>query len=271
MATAQQLVDVARHEAGYLERRTNRTKFAAEAGHPNGYAWCHTFVVALLRRLGVSVPAMVLLTAFTPTAANAFKAAGRWVKPEDIEPGDIVFFDFPDAKDRVQHVGIATESVRRRWLRLGKRYVTCVEGNTSAGRAGSQDNGGGVFERTRPLSHAVGAGRPVFDLNTTEEAHVADLTDRFVAPSWGKRQARTRLAPTYRLDIDPGNPTTAVVCAFNGAPLDGGPTAKFGTVPFKKVTGLASPPVALLELPDGQVVVHCDAGHQYAVATKPAA
>lgn len=164
MTNASQLVAAARSEIGYLENPpgSNKTKFAKEAGHPNGAAWCLTAVVALLKRCKIRVSRGVLETAYTPTAAYAFERDGRWIEPIDIEPGDIVFFDFPDAKDRVQHVGIATEPVRRSILRLGRRVVVCAEGNTSSGNRGSQDNGGGFFERTRPLAHAVGAGRPYF-------------------------------------------------------------------------------------------------------------
>ena len=35
-----------------------------------------------------------------------------------------------------------------------------IEGNTSSGNAGSQDNGGGVFRRKRPASVIVGCARP---------------------------------------------------------------------------------------------------------------
>jgi hypothetical protein len=143
-------------ELGYTEATpgSNRTKFAAEAAHANGQPWCATFVVAMARRVGVKLPSE---SAYTPTMANAFKPLQRLP-----QVGDLAFFNFPgDGKNRIQHVGIV-ESVD--FLRA---QVTCIEGNTSAGTTGSQDNGGGVYRRTRPFSHVVGFGRPSYPKEIT--------------------------------------------------------------------------------------------------------
>lgn len=154
MTTAAEFVAAAAREVGYTERPTgsNRTKFAAIAGHPNGQPWCASFVVAIARRVGLQLPSE---SAYTPTMAAGFKNVGRWVTPKNIEPGDVVFYDFPDSKRRIQHVGIAA-------ARPAAGFIDCIEGNTSAGSSGSQDNGGGVYRRRRPLAHVVGAGRPAF-------------------------------------------------------------------------------------------------------------
>lgn len=153
MATAQELIDAATREIGTTERPagSNRQPYAAAAGHANGYAWCASFVVAMARSVGLKLPSE---SAYTPTMANGFKAAGRWYGRYSGAPGDIAFFDFPDRTMRIQHVGIVVSVIGD--------YVTCVEGNTSSGSSGSQDNGGGVFRRVRPLSHVVGFGRPDF-------------------------------------------------------------------------------------------------------------
>lgn len=163
MATAQGLLAAARSELGTTESpaRSNRTAFAAEAGHANAAPWCATFIVAIARRVGLALPSE---SAYTPAMANGFRAAGAW-HPEP-RPGDLAFFDFPgDAKRRIQHVGIVESAT--------PTTVTCIEGNTSPGAAGSQDNGGGVYRRTRPRTHVVGYGRPHF---TTPEDDMA-LTD----------------------------------------------------------------------------------------------
>lgn len=138
-------------ELGYTETPpgSNRTKFAKEAGHANGQPWCATFVVAMARRVGVKLPSE---SAYTPTMAAAMR---EWQRLP--QPGDLAFFNFPnDGKNRIQHVGIV-ESVD-----FTKATVTCIEGNTSSGTSGSQDNGGGVYRRTRPFSHVVGFGRPAY-------------------------------------------------------------------------------------------------------------
>ncbi len=143
------MLEEALREIGYTEDPpgSNRTKFAAEAGHAPAQPWCATFVVAMARRANVHLPSE---SAYTPAMAQAFKTAGLWTSIP--HPGDVAFFDFPDSKDRIQHVGIveSTDPVRG--------TVTSIEGNTSAGNHGSQDNGGGVYRRTRPLAHAAGFG-----------------------------------------------------------------------------------------------------------------
>lgn len=151
MTTAAQFVDAARAEVGYFEMPVNRTKFAAEAGHANGQPWCATFVVAMARRVGLKLPSE---SAYTPAMYNGFRAAATAYRHGAPRPGDVVFFDFPDSVNRIQHVGICVSATAT--------SVTCIEGNTSPGTAGSQSNGGGVFGRTRPRSHVVGYGRPAF-------------------------------------------------------------------------------------------------------------
>lgn len=59
------------------------------------------------------------------------------------KPGDFVMINFPGGDPRVDHIGMVTKSPVNGW-------VETVEGNTSA--AGSQDNGGAVLRKNRPLS-----------------------------------------------------------------------------------------------------------------------
>lgn len=143
------LLEEALRDVGYTEDPpgSNKTKFAAMAGHPNGFPWCATWVVSVARRARVQLPNE---SAYTPTMALGFKSAGLWSQIPT--PGSLAFFDFPDASSRIQHVGIVVSSDPV------KATVTCVEGNTSPGRLGSQVNGGGVYIRTRPMSLVVGFG-----------------------------------------------------------------------------------------------------------------
>lgn len=53
-----------------------------------------------------------------------------------------------------EHVGIVTK--------VEGRTIYSIEGNTSSSSAGSQDNGGGVFERKR-VNNIVGFGRLKYD------------------------------------------------------------------------------------------------------------
>jgi hypothetical protein len=174
LGSPERLLDEARSEIGYTEQPagSNRQKFAKEANHTNGQAWCATFVVAMTRRAGVSIPSE---SAYTPTMANAFRAEERLFDEPQI--GDITFFDFPDSVHRIQHVGLLEG--------FTDTTVTCVEGNTSAGTAGSQSNGGGVYRRTRPRSHVVGFGRPIFtevEVTDDEMNRIAELVVEKLSP-----------------------------------------------------------------------------------------
>ena len=152
MRTAEDFINACNQEVGYIEEPINRTKFAAIAGHRNGQPWCHTFLVAKARQTGVDLPPGVADTAYTPSGVAAWKRAGRWFT--DPKPGDWAYFDFPDNVRRVQHVGVVVSA------NSTTHIIVTIEGNTSAGRSGSQTNGGGVFRRIRGTGTVVGYGRP---------------------------------------------------------------------------------------------------------------
>lgn len=156
MTTPQEFIAAAAKWVGTTENPpgSNRQPFAPLAGHAQGHPWCASFVVAVARSVGLRLPSE---SAYTPTMFNGFAATGSGFRPGKgvpITPGSIVFFDFPDSVHRIQHVGICTG--------VSANYVTCIEGNTSPGVNGSQDNGGGVYLRTRPIAHVAGFGRPNF-------------------------------------------------------------------------------------------------------------
>lgn len=185
MATADAFLREAASEIGYREdpSGSNRTKFAKEAGHPNGAPWCASFVVAIARRVGVNLPSE---SAYTPTMAAGFKKENRW-HAKDPKPGDLVFFDFPDSQHRIQHVGIVAE-VR------ADGSLTTVEGNTASGDHGSQHNGGGVYRRHRTTRYVVGYGRPRFEptppLFAQEDMLLMAiaLNDKDARRAWARRQ-----------------------------------------------------------------------------------
>lgn len=134
----------------------NHTKYAAEAGLPNGVYWCAVRVSAIGRRCGLHIAGGP--TTSTRALKGAAEKEGCWVRPADIQPGDIVLFHLtgrngPGAPD---HTGICVAVDHHTGT------VTTVDGNTSFGPGGSEDNGGAVAKRTRPLTAALGASRPTF-------------------------------------------------------------------------------------------------------------
>lgn len=152
----QDLVAAAQRYIGTNESPTGSNKqiFAAKAGHQNGLPWCATFIVACAREIGLKLPSE---SASTKTMAQGFKDAGAWHAKG--APGDIAFFDFPDSSTGIQHVGIITGG-------SGSSYQT-IEGNTSSGAGGSQDNGGTVAAKTRDVGTIVGFGRPAYGAGMT--------------------------------------------------------------------------------------------------------
>ena len=70
--------------------------------------------------------------------------AGRVVQPADIQPGMLILFDWDD-DGSPDHIGICEK-------RINDRTFQTIEGNTSRGVVGSQDDGGWVARRTRDIS-----------------------------------------------------------------------------------------------------------------------
>lgn len=152
MTTAQDIIATARAEIGTKEHPagSNRQKYGATFGH-DGVAWCGYFAAWCFLQHGIDLRDWCRNVGYTPTLFGDLSGRGWGVARGSILPGDLVFFDFPGAKNRIEHVGIASHPTNG-------QQVTSIDGNT-AGPAGSQSNGGQVLERTRPLAHVAGAVR----------------------------------------------------------------------------------------------------------------
>lgn len=143
------VIQTAREQVGYHEGRSdghwnNQNKYAAIAGHPNGYAWCATFVYAL--GVIVGAPGLFPDTASCDVAAAWYKKRGRW--GETPRKGAQVFFG---TSSDLNHTGIVVD--------FDRDYVYTVEGNTNL--TGARE-GDGVYDRKRLRlsSNLVGYGYP---------------------------------------------------------------------------------------------------------------
>lgn len=136
------------HPAG-----SNLTRYGAATG-VDGVPWCAIFIGWGLRQHGVDPAGFFGTTQwrYCPAIYQAARAAGRLVPAEQARPGDIVLYRFSGPV--IQHVGVCLSN------QPGARLITTIEGNTSAGTSGSQDNGGGVYRRQRPYSLIAGVARP---------------------------------------------------------------------------------------------------------------
>ena len=137
------VLDIARAELGTTERPagSNRTKYGRWMGL-DGQPWCMSFVQWCFAQAGQPLPCKT----------GSCSALLRWYRenqPDRVaktpQPGDIVIYSFG-------HTGIVESAA-------GSTF-TAIEGNTSPGAAGSQDNGGGVYRRTRGRSTVTAYIRP---------------------------------------------------------------------------------------------------------------
>lgn len=153
------IIEMAEQQMGVTEfpAGSNKVKFNEwyyPEGHPyfidsRPYAWCGTFCSYVYYFAGFPMPAIdsILGVHYVPTLYSKAKAL-KWATNEP-KRGDLVLFDFMnDGKTFAQHIGIF-----EKWI--GHDLFTCIEGNTSSNERGSQDNGGGVFKRTRNKRHVV--------------------------------------------------------------------------------------------------------------------
>lgn len=155
MATAEQVLAVARAEVGYREAPVNRTKYGRAYGS-DGFAWCLTYCWWVVNQVPGGA-GLLPKSAYTPYAYDWFKANGRaFATPQ---PGDLAFFNWRNntrAWPLPQHVGIV-EAINP------DGSLTLIEGNTQQGTTGNQSDGGGVWRRTRARTpYVVGYGRPAY-------------------------------------------------------------------------------------------------------------
>lgn len=160
MATAKELLNIARAELGYKETPagSNLNKYGKWYGL-NGQPWCVIFVMWVFARAGVNLPTR---TASCTTLRDAAIAAECWVTG-DYRKGDIVIYDW-HGNNTPDHCGIVDE--------VEGATVAAIEGNTAVG---NDSNGGAVMRRSRPLNQILGAVRPIYEVepmdNTPSPAH----------------------------------------------------------------------------------------------------
>ncbi|WP_172169350.1 CHAP domain-containing protein [Brevibacterium sp. CT2-23B] len=151
MATPSQLVAKATSKVGTTEiGYTNKVEFndwfyVGRSKYGSWAAWCAAFTSWACAQIGMKANIDYPRTAGVAIARSWAQQRGRWVSPSNIKKGDLVVF-----LPHFSHIAIARADA-------SGGSVKTVEGNTSPGSSGSQRDGGGVWNRTRPLS-LVGGG-----------------------------------------------------------------------------------------------------------------
>jgi len=148
--TVDQFLARCRREIGYTEKPVNLTKFAAMAGHPDGNAWCITFLVAMAHETGLILP---YHGAYSPAMAQAFKNQGRYGTTP--RKGAFGFVYHPEL-GRIAH-GFVVESL------LPDRYTIGINGNSNSG--GSRT--GGMVCRVKRSPLRITYGYPKYAIPTT--------------------------------------------------------------------------------------------------------
>jgi hypothetical protein len=117
-----------------------------------GQPWCGLYCIVAWAAAGKALPKDTVST--VAILGRARRGDGfAAVKPEQARAGDLVVMDFSPAPPEAMHVGLA-----RGPLRNG--VIPTAEGNTSPGSGGSQNNGGGIYLRTRPRGVVRIVARP---------------------------------------------------------------------------------------------------------------
>lgn len=145
MATANSLLTIAESYIGYKEYPANSNKTMFNEwyyGNSTAAPWCCTFATFCGNKAGHITVKYASCGAFMEWA----KKKGYWHDGyKGIKRGAYVMYKFTSPHD---HIGIVKS--------VGSSSIVAIEGNTSSGNYGSQDNGGGVFQRTRAFSKIYG-------------------------------------------------------------------------------------------------------------------
>lgn len=202
MATAQQLLDIARAELGTTESPAGSNNVMYNTAYygrevydglwDTEFPWCVVFLWWCFRQAG----AAELFYGGSKTAScRQLLSYHKRQAVTDYQPGDIIFYNF-HGKTTAEHVGICESA--------GGSIVT-IEGNTGVG---NDANGGAVMRRTRSLGQIVGAYRPKYeeddmDVEKLTEAQLVRLAER-MQDALGKRPVSGTLAPELQEAVDAG-------------------------------------------------------------------
>ncbi len=156
------VLEVARAELGQTEspRGSNRIKYWDEYDPAwQGQPWCVAFLWWVFRHAGEGAAIFAgAKTASCGTLLRWYQAQGQTVPVKDIRRGDIVILNFRGTTD-TQHCGLVVDVQHLRGALLS---ITTIEGNTTPGLEGSQDNGGSVALKTRHPAQIVAVCRPQY-------------------------------------------------------------------------------------------------------------
>lgn len=150
------LIEIERADLKYTENPpgSNKTKYGVWYGI-NGVPWCVQAQAYWFEKAGEFKAFMGGdKTASCGQLLAWHKAHGNVVDKANIQVGDLLILNFSGTQE-TQHIGLVVDTLKHGW------YQT-VEGNTSPGAEGSQNNGGCVALKTRSVNQVVAVIRPEY-------------------------------------------------------------------------------------------------------------
>lgn len=179
MATAAQILSVARGQIGYKESPSgsNKTKYNRwYYGSNTSAAWCAIFVCWVFNQCGaLSLFPGGKKDAYVPTIADKIISSGRSVGKYNGQAGDIVTFDW-NHNNSSDHVGIIEK-------KNSDGSYTTIEGNTSTS---NNSNGGQVMRRKRYPAYISYIYRPPYTASSTASSGTGSGGKLSVDGSWGR-------------------------------------------------------------------------------------
>ena len=229
----QAVIDIAKKDLGYTESpaNSNKTKYGEWYG-VNGVPWC---VQALAYWFNQAGERMAFFgggkTASCSILLRWYREQGLTVPVEEVQVGDIVLLNFHGKSDpehcglvvQTGVVGIDKSSANAGdWLKFDG--IRTIEGNTTPGEEGSQDNGGCVAMKQRFEKNIVAVCRPQYQ---PEPEVVDDITGHWAEKDirWCVEQGLMRGYPDG--SFQPDKPVTRAELAAVLRRLEDGNTMKF--------------------------------------------
>ena len=140
-----------------------------------GQPWCVCFLWWCFWKAGESSAFFGgAQTASCGTLLRWYKEQGLTVPVSEVQAGDIVLLNFHGGKDP-EHCGLVVDYSLRVNPKTGAPdFVVTIEGNTTPGLEGSQDNGGSVALKNRDFWNIVAVCRPKY--KPEEPENTDDIT-----------------------------------------------------------------------------------------------
>lgn len=191
--TASKVINVAKKEVGYLEKKTNawlgnKTKNAGSNNYTkygkwfgmNGVFWCAIFISWIFNKAFGKEKAKELLcggfSASCETLRQQFIKANKYIGGKTTPKKGYVIFFVGSRHSGANHIGLV--------YKVDGGRVYTIEGNTSGGST-VVDNGGGVAYKSYPVGYAkiLGYGKPSYDNSTSSSTtSTSSVSTKLTAP-----------------------------------------------------------------------------------------